>query len=69
MLSKILITIVHLILLGWIIYLLNEGGNLLTHEIALHFLGIGLMGVILIRGTAKFEMWMFLREKKKKHHK
>ena len=62
---KIIIALLHFSMLGWILWLLKEGGRLEVKEVFLHFLGLSLMGFGLIRGTSKIEMMWFRSERKK----
>lgn len=66
---KIVIFIIHIALLGWIVYLLGNGGNLKAEEIVYHFVGIGFLGVGLIRYTSKIEMYFFKKEQLKRNEK
>ncbi|ATH07002.1 hypothetical protein BIY24_03340 [Halobacteriovorax marinus] len=52
--QQLIILILHLVLLRWIWYTLNNTGAMNTTEVLLHFSGIGLMGALLIFGCA---MW------------
>ena len=53
-LQQFLILIVHLLLLGWIMYLLQDGGSMSLKMVTLHFSGITLLGAGLIFGTAQW---------------
>lgn len=45
----IIIFILHILLLGWIFYVLNHSGSMATSLVFYHFLGISLSGALLIR--------------------
>ncbi len=61
-LQQLLILILHLILLGWMLYTLNNAGALSFTKVMLHFLGMSLMGAALIRGTAAWAKWHTQKE-------
>ncbi|MDA8792349.1 hypothetical protein N9N67_03835 [Bacteriovoracaceae bacterium] len=48
-----LIFILHIGLLGWIFYVLKNGGNFSIEKSLTHFLGMSLFGGLLITGSAK----------------
>lgn len=52
--QQFVILILHLILLRWIWYTLNNAGAMTTTETLLHFTGIGTFGALLIFGCAKW---------------
>lgn len=52
--QQVIITIIHLALLAWIIYILRESGRMKLELVILHFSGISAAGAGLIVGTAKW---------------
>ena len=58
--QQLVILILHLILLRWIWYTLNNAGAMTTTETLLHFSGIGLFGAVLIFGCAKWARRRYL---------
>lgn len=63
---KFFILVAHLSMLVWLVWLLKVGGNMLMNEVALHFIGLSLMGFLLIRGTSAIEMKWFRDSKRRK---
>lgn len=51
-LQQVLIFVLHLILLRWMFYTLSNSGLMTTNEVFMHFIGMSIMGALLIRGTA-----------------
>lgn len=66
--QQLLILIAHLLLLAWILYTLSEAGTLTTTEVLLHFLGMSVFGAILIRGTAAWARYHYIKSVKQKKH-
>ncbi len=58
----VLIFILHLLLLGWIFYVLSHSGSMKTSLVFYHFLGISLSGALLIRVCA----WIAFKRYEKK---
>jgi hypothetical protein len=54
MLTKIFITVAHLILLVWMLGVLSQSGEWQTSYTMMHFMGMGLYGFALIFGTARW---------------
>jgi hypothetical protein len=52
--QQLVILILHLVLLRWIWYTLNNAGAMTTTETLVHFTGIGTFGALLIFGCAKW---------------
>jgi sugar phosphate permease len=46
------IFVIHIVLLYWIYWLLQNTGAMTTEKVMLHFTGIGIYGALLIRGCA-----------------
>lgn len=63
--AKFFILLAHLSMLVWLVWVIKNGGNFLMNEVALHFLGLSLMGFLLIRGTSAIEMKWFKDSKRK----
>lgn len=51
-LQQLFILVLHLVLLKWIFFTLNNAGAMDTLQVFYHFTGMALMGAGLIRGTA-----------------
>jgi|GEM_PF-4041859 len=68
-LTKVFITVIHLILLAWILYVLSYGGGMRLKEVAFHFLGFSTLAFLIIRGTSYIEMKAFRKEMKRRHRK
>ncbi len=66
---QLLILLIHFSLLAWILYILFYGGRISMDKMIYHFIGIGILGVFSIIGTAKIEMAFFTKEQKKRHKK
>lgn len=62
----VVIFIIHIVLLYWIYWLLQNTGILSTTAVMLHFTGIALYGAALIRGCAYWAKWHHLNDLKKK---
>lgn len=54
----LVILILHLVLLKWIFFALNQTGYLETEEVFMHFLGMSVYGAVLIRLCA----WIYHRQ-------
>jgi len=53
-LQQLIIFVLHLCLLGWMIFILQESGKMKSLEVFLHFLGMSAMGAGLIYGCARW---------------
>lgn len=62
-LQQVLLFVLHIVLLKWMFYALNETGSMDTVTVMLHFLGMSIYGALLIIGCAKWAKWHFEREK------
>ena len=51
-LQQLLILLLHLVLLGWLIYCLQEMGTWPVERVLIHFVGMAIFGGLLIRGCA-----------------
>jgi apolipoprotein N-acyltransferase len=61
-LQQLLILILHLVLLKWMMYALNNSGKYTTTEVMLHFAGMAIYGALLIRGCAWWAKRRYLKE-------
>lgn len=61
----VVIFIIHIALLYWIYWLLQNTGVLSTMKVMLHFTGIAIYGASLIRGCAYWAKWHHLNDIKK----
>jgi hypothetical protein len=64
--QQIIIFILHLILLKWMYFTLSNAGALSTTEVFYHFIGMSIMGGVLIRGTAFWAKHHYIKESNKK---
>lgn len=62
--QQVFIFVIHIILLYWIYWLLQNTGNLSTEKVLLHFTGIGTYGALLIRGCAAWAKYHHEKEMK-----
>ncbi|OIQ19842.1 MAG: hypothetical protein BM556_04990 [Bacteriovorax sp. MedPE-SWde] len=60
--QQVIIFIIHILLLWWIYWLLQNTGNLTTEKVFIHFTGIGIYGALLIRGCAAWAKHHHLKE-------
>lgn len=63
-LQQVVIAILHFILLGWIMYLLQNSGPMSRSEVLYHFLGIAFFGAALIRGCAAWGKFHYLKDER-----
>lgn len=68
-LQQLVILILHLILLRWMFYTLSHSGKMTMLTVMLHFIGMSLMGAGLIRGTAWWAQYHYMKEAKKEIEK
>jgi len=59
--------ILHLVLLTWILWVLQQSGLWSLENIFWHFMGLSSFGAVLIMGTAKITKYIHLLEWKKYH--
>ncbi|AYF45515.1 MULTISPECIES: hypothetical protein [unclassified Halobacteriovorax] len=64
-LQFVVIFIIHIALLYWIYWLLQNTGALSTMKVMAHFTGIAIYGALLIRGCAAWAKWHHLNDIKK----
>ncbi len=62
--QQLIILVLHLILLMWMYYTLSNSGRLSTTEVCYHFVGMSIMGAMLIRGCAFWARYYYLKEQK-----
>ena len=62
--QQALIFVIHILLLWWIYWLLQNTGRLPTDHVLYHFTGIGIYGALLIRGCAAWAKYHHLKELK-----
>ena len=63
--QQLVILLLHLILLRWMFYTLAHSGKMTMLTVMLHFIGMSLMGAGLIRGTAWWANYHYMKESKK----
>ena len=63
--QQLIILILHLLLLWWIVFVLNNTGNMQVKEVLYHFTGMSLAGALLIRGCAAWGKRLYLKEQNK----
>jgi hypothetical protein len=66
-LQQVVIFVLHLILLKWMYYTLSNAGSFTITEVFYHFIGMSIMGALLIRGCAFWARHHYLKELKIKH--
>lgn len=66
-LQQLIIFVLHLILLKWMYYTLSNSGSLSTTDVFYHFIGMSIMGAVLIRGCAYWARYHYLKELKAKN--
>jgi len=62
--QQLIILILHLVLLYWIYYVLNNSGSMTTDIVLYHFLWMAIYGAILIRGCAAWGKYLYSKENK-----
>ena len=65
-LQQLIILVLHLVLLKWMFYTLSNSGSLSLNEVLSHFVGMSIMGAILIRGCAYWANYHYQKDLKKK---
>jgi len=60
--QQLLILVLHLVLLKWMMYALNNSGKYTTSEVMAHFTGMAIYGALLIRGCAWWAKRRYLKE-------
>jgi len=63
--QQLIIFVLHLILLRWMFYILSNSGRMQTLEVFYHFLGMSVMGALLIRGSAYWARHHYIKEIKR----
>jgi hypothetical protein len=64
--QQLIILILHLVLLKWMYFTLSNAGALNTTEVFYHFIGMSIMGGLLIRGTAYWAKHHYIKENNNK---
>ena len=64
-LQQLIIFVLHLILLRWMFYILSNSGRMPMSEVFYHFIGMSVMGALLIRGSAYWARHHYIKEIKK----
>ena len=60
--QQLIILVLHLILLKWMFYTLANSGRLPTTYVFYHFIGMSIMGALLIRGSAYWARHHYIKE-------
>lgn len=60
--QQLIILVLHLILLKWMFYTLTNSGTFSITEVFYHFIGMSIMGALLIRGCAYWARYHYLKE-------
>jgi hypothetical protein len=60
--QQLIIFVLHLILLKWMYFTLTKSGILTMTEVFYHFIGMSIMGAVLIRGSAYWARYHYLKE-------
>jgi apolipoprotein N-acyltransferase len=61
-LQQLLIFVLHLILLKWMFFTLSNSGLMTTTEVFMHFIGMSIMGALLIRGSAWWAKHHYIKD-------
>lgn len=64
--QQLLILLLHLALLYWIFYTLSEAGAMPVSHVFYHFFGLSLAGALLIRGSAAWARYHYVKTVRKK---
>jgi hypothetical protein len=67
--QQLLILVLHLILLRWMYFVLSNSGAFTITEVFYHFIGMSIMGALLIRGCAAWARYHYLKEINSKSRK
>lgn len=67
--QQLVILILHLVLLKWMYFVLSNSGAFSMTEVIYHFIGMSIMGAVLIRGCAFWARYHYLKEIKSTHEK
>jgi hypothetical protein len=63
--QQLIIFLLHLVLLKWMYYTLSNSGSLTITEVFYHFIGMSIMGALLIRGSAYWARHHYIKAIKK----
>ena len=61
-LQQLIIFVLHLVLLKWMYFTLSNSGRLSMTEVFYHFIGMSIMGALLIRGSAWWARHHYIKE-------
>jgi sugar phosphate permease len=64
--QQLIILVLHLILLKWMYYVLSNSGSFTMLEVCYHFIGMSIMGAVLIRGCAAWAKHHYKKELQQK---
>jgi hypothetical protein len=67
--QQLVIFVLHLILLKWMYYVLSNSGAFSMAQVFYHFIGMSIMGAVLIRGCAFWAKYHYLKELKENQTK
>lgn len=67
-LQQVIIFVLHMILLKWMYFTLSNSGSLSSTDVFYHFIGMSIMGAVLIRGCAYWARYHYLKELKAKQN-
>jgi len=67
--QQFLILVLHLALLRWIFYVLNNSGSMEVSKVLYHFTGLSIAGALLIRGCAYWGRRLYLIEQKEQNER
>jgi hypothetical protein len=62
--QQLIILVLHLILLRWMFYTLANSGRMTMTHVFYHFIGMSVMGALLIRGSAYWARHHYVKELK-----
>jgi apolipoprotein N-acyltransferase len=62
-LQQLIILILHFVLLYWMYFTLTHSGMMSTLTVFYHFIGMSILGALLIRGTAYWAQHHYLKAK------
>lgn len=60
--QQLIILVLHLILLKWMYFVLSNSGAFTIAEVMYNFVGMSIMGAVLIRGCAYWARYHYLKE-------
>lgn len=66
--QQLVILLLHFALLYWILYTLSEAGTMPVSHVLYHFIGMSLAGALLIRGSAAWARYHYVKTVRKKRN-